>query len=300
MLDRRAHQIRPPEAQPGPIPEHRIASKDRRQGGKRHAPLAQEERVLHLRRAPDPIGQEKGRPQGENCARRFEFDAPQTHVWFAHVIASVEPIALRQGLRKQLRVVLRHLRQIGPILGHVGHTLLIVRFTRKRHADMVTPTGWRTRLCFCVVHHSTVWQIFGPPSRLGSLQVYQPQNPLERETQIKGVEDSLTIYEVLGIGPLRTRLQVAARRGLTRFVGRQSEMEQLQHALVQAKVGHGQIVGVMGEPGLGKSRLFYEFKLISHSGCLVLEAYSVSYGKASPYLPVIELLKSYFQIEPPG
>ena len=66
----------------------------------------------------------------------------------------------------------------------------------------------------------------------------------------------------------------------------------------QAKAGHGQIVGVMGEPGLGKSRLFYEFKLTSQSGCLVLEAYSVSHGKASPYLPVIELLKSYFQIQP--
>src|SRR5207249_4536210 len=52
----------------------------------------------------------------------------------------------------------------------------------------------------------------------------------------------------------------------------------------------------MGEPGLGKSRLFYEFKLTSHSGCLVLEAYSVSYGKASPYLPLIELLKAYFEI----
>src|SRR5207245_4972402 len=56
--------------------------------------------------------------------------------------------------------------------------------------------------------------------------------------------------------------------------------------------------GVMGEPGLGKSRLFYEFRLTSHSGCLVLEAYSVSYGQAAPYLPVIELLKSYFQMQP--
>ena len=60
----------------------------------------------------------------------------------------------------------------------------------------------------------------------------------------------------------------------------------------------GRLSGVMGEPGLGKSRLFYEFKLLSQSGCLVLEAYSVSHGKASPYLPVIELLKSYFQIQP--
>ena len=104
-------------------------------------------------------------------------------------------------------------------------------------------------------------------------------------------------YEVLGAGPLRTRLQVSARRGLTRFVGRQSEMGQLQQALAQAKDGHGQIVGVMGEPGLGKSRLFHEFKLTSQSGCLVLEAYSVSHGKATPYLPVIELLKDYFQIK---
>jgi predicted ATPase/class 3 adenylate cyclase len=115
--------------------------------------------------------------------------------------------------------------------------------------------------------------------------------------EIKGVEAPLNVYEVLGAGPLRTRLQVSARRGLTRFVGRQNEMEQLQRALEQAKAGHGQIVGVMGEPGLGKSRLFYEFKLTSQSGCLMLDAFSVSHGKASPYLPVLELLKTYFQIQ---
>jgi tetratricopeptide (TPR) repeat protein len=118
-------------------------------------------------------------------------------------------------------------------------------------------------------------------------------------TQIKGVEEPLNIYEVLGVGPFHTRLQVSARRGLTRFVGRQSEMEQLRKALEQAKAGHGQIVGTIGEPGLGKSRLFYEFKLLSLSGCLVLDAYSVSHGKATAYLPVIELLKNYFRIESP-
>ena len=123
-------------------------------------------------------------------------------------------------------------------------------------------------------------------------------------TQIKGVEEPLNIYEVLGAGPLRTRLQVtAARRGLTRFVGRQREMEQMQQALAQARAGHGQLVGVMGEPGMGKSRLFHEFvgaydytPLRIH-GCLVLQAYSVSHGKATAYLPVIELLKSYFDIQ---
>src|SRR5262245_42428199 len=116
------------------------------------------------------------------------------------------------------------------------------------------------------------------------------------KTQVKGAEEPLNVYEVVGAGPLRTKLQVAARRGLTRFVGRYTEMDQIRRALEQAKAGHGQIVGVMGEPGMGKSRLFYEFKLTSQVGCLALEAFSASHGKASPYLSVIELLKAYFGI----
>ena len=115
-------------------------------------------------------------------------------------------------------------------------------------------------------------------------------------TPIKGVSEPLHLYEVSGIGPLRTKMQVAARHGLARFVGRQSEMEQVQRALDQTKAGHGQIVGVMGEPGVGKSRLFYEFKLLSQRGCLILETFSVSHGKAYPYLPLIDLLKNYFQL----
>ncbi len=116
--------------------------------------------------------------------------------------------------------------------------------------------------------------------------------------QVKGLDEPVSIYEVLGIGPLRTRLQVATRRGLVRFVGRQSELEQLKKTLEQAKAGHGQIVGVMGEPGVGKSRLFYEFKLLSQKGCLVLETFSVSHGKAYPYLPLIDLLTNYFHLTP--
>jgi class 3 adenylate cyclase/predicted ATPase len=116
--------------------------------------------------------------------------------------------------------------------------------------------------------------------------------------QVKGVTDPLKIYEVSGIGPLRTRLQVAARRGLARFIGRQRELETLQNALAQTCAGHGQIVGVMGEPGVGKSRLFHEFKVLSQAGCFILETFSVSHGKAYPYLPLIDLLKNYFQLTP--
>src|SRR5262249_15786764 len=90
----------------------------------------------------------------------------------------------------------------------------------------------------------------------------------------------------------RTRLEAAARRGLTRFVGRSAELEQLRDTLDQASQGRGQVVSVVGEPGVGKSRLFWEF---THShrlqGWLVLESPSVSYGNATRYLPVIDLLK---------
>ncbi|MBV8356744.1 MAG: AAA family ATPase [Deltaproteobacteria bacterium] len=116
-------------------------------------------------------------------------------------------------------------------------------------------------------------------------------------TKVKGVSEPVNVYEVTGLGPLRTRLQRAARRGLSKFVGRAAEMEAMRHALELAKMGRGQIVAAVGEPGVGKSRLFFEFKARSRSGCLVLETFSVSHGKASAYLPVIELLKNYFEIE---
>ena len=73
-------------------------------------------------------------------------------------------------------------------------------------------------------------------------------------------------------------------------------MEALQHGAEQAEAGHGQIDAVVAEPGVGKSSLFYEFKATSQSGWMVLEAYSVSHGKASSYVPVIELLHNYFRI----
>jgi len=113
---------------------------------------------------------------------------------------------------------------------------------------------------------------------------------------VKGIPEPLPIYEVLGVGPLRTRLQVAARHGLSRFVGRQREIEQMQQAWALTTAGHGQIVAVMGEPGVGKSRLLHEFKLRLGKEALVVETFSVSHGKAYAYLPLIDLLKNYFQL----
>jgi class 3 adenylate cyclase/tetratricopeptide (TPR) repeat protein len=115
---------------------------------------------------------------------------------------------------------------------------------------------------------------------------------------VKGLTTPTEIFELTGASPVRSRLQAAAARGLTTFIGRDAEMDTLFTALGQATAGQGQVFAVVGEPGVGKSRLFWEF---THShrthGCLLLEASSVSYGKATTYLPVIELLKGYFQIE---
>ena len=115
-------------------------------------------------------------------------------------------------------------------------------------------------------------------------------------TRVKGVSEAVNVHEVTGLGPLRTRLQASARRGLSKFVGREAELAQIKQALVSAKSGRGQIVAAVGEAGLGKSRLFYEFQAIGQSGCLVLETLSVSHGKASAYLPLIDLLKNYFDV----
>jgi predicted ATPase len=94
-------------------------------------------------------------------------------------------------------------------------------------------------------------------------------------------------------------LQAAVARGLTRFVGRDTELEQLRQALARAEAGHGQVVAGVGEAGVGKSRLLYEFTRSHHThGWLLLASNSVSYGKATAYLPVLDLLKGYFQIEP--
>jgi predicted ATPase len=115
-------------------------------------------------------------------------------------------------------------------------------------------------------------------------------------TKVKGVSEPVNVYEVTGLGPLRTRLQRAVGRGLTKFVGREREMEAMHHVAELAKQGHGQLVAAMADPGVGKSRLFYEFKATTQSGWMVLEAFSISHGKASPYLPVIDLLRNYFRI----
>ena len=115
---------------------------------------------------------------------------------------------------------------------------------------------------------------------------------------VKGLVEPVEVFELLGASGVRRRLQAAAARGLTRFVGRDQELVVMQQALEQASAGHGQVVALVGEAGVGKSRLVYEC-VHSHrtQGWLVLESASVSYGKATPYFPVLDLLRRYGHVD---
>jgi class 3 adenylate cyclase len=210
--------------------------------------------------------------------------------------------ALYAALRMQeeLRRYAGRLRAQGgvPIEARIGANTgeVVVRsiHTDEEHTEY-TPIGHTTNL-------ASRMQVVAPT---GSIAISEATRKLVEgyfllkalgPTLVKGLAEPVDVYEVTGLGPLRTWLQRAAGRGLTRFVGREAELAQMRRALELAREGHGQVVAAMGEPGVGKSRLFFEFKAAAQSGCLVLEAYSVSHGKASAYLPVIDLLKSYFKI----
>ena len=118
-------------------------------------------------------------------------------------------------------------------------------------------------------------------------------------TAVKGLPGTIDVYELTGVTPTRSRLQAAVARGLTPFVGRKDQLEQISESIELARAGHGQIVALVGGAGIGKSRLVRELLLSPHlEGWSVLEARSVSYGGTTAYLPMVELLQEYFEIDP--
>src|SRR5262249_44655892 len=115
---------------------------------------------------------------------------------------------------------------------------------------------------------------------------------------VKGLPEPLEVFELTGASDIRHRLQASVARGLTRFVGRQQELLALQQALERAGTGHGQVVALVGEPGVGKSRLVYECVPSHHTpGWRILARASVAYWEASPDFPGIDLLRRYSHVE---
>ncbi|MBP0623110.1 adenylate/guanylate cyclase domain-containing protein [Cupriavidus consociatus] len=194
-----------------------------------------------------------------------------------------DKLRLEQGVSLQIRVGI-----------HTGE--VVVRSIRKDdlHTDY-DPVGHTIHIASRMETMAALSSILVSESTHKLAQGYFEFKALGT-AQVKGIPKPLAVYQLLGLGALRTRLQVAAHRGLARFVGREAELEALHRALEVSSSGHGQIVAVRGEAGVGKSRLFHEFKARSPGRCLVLETFSISHGKAFAYLPLIELLRNYFQL----
>ncbi|MBI3329178.1 MAG: AAA family ATPase, partial [Nitrospinae bacterium] len=195
-----------------------------------------------------------------------------------------EELRRRQGLDVQIR--------IGLNSGEV----VVRSIASDLHMDY-SAVGQTTHLAARTERLARPGTILVTADTLRLAEGYLEVNPLG-PVPVQGLTEPLEIFELMRAGPVRSRLQAAAARGLTRFVGRETELGQLRQALELAGTGHGQIVVLVGEPGVGKSRLFYEFTHWHRArGWLLLESGAVSYGKSTPYLPVIDLLKAYFQLE---
>jgi len=119
------------------------------------------------------------------------------------------------------------------------------------------------------------------------------------ERKVKGKSKPFLIYRVLGSGKSRSRFEARAEKGVTQLVGREREIDILWDAFERVKKGNGQAISIVSEAGMGKSRLLYEFrKLLANEDITFLEGCCVSYGQNIPYLPIIDVLKDSFRIEP--
>src|SRR6202158_5928458 len=117
------------------------------------------------------------------------------------------------------------------------------------------------------------------------------------EMEIKGVQGAMHVYELQGLGLMRTRLDVSRSRGFSRFVGRGDEMHVLESALARAREGNAQVIGIVGDAGLGKSRLCFEFlERCRARGLMTYETTGVAHGKAIPFLPVLRLFRAFYGV----
>src|SRR6266700_4370884 len=202
-----------------------------------------------------------------------------------HAVArDAEEVRRQQGLDVLMRVGL-HSGEV--VVRAIGNDL---------HMDY-TAVGQTTHLA------ARIEQLARPGTSLITTDTLRLVEGLVRVTAlgpipVKGLLEPVEVYELVGASTLRGRFQAGMVRGLTRFVGRDQELATVQHALAQAGAGRGQVMALVGEAGVGKSRLVYEV-IHAHQtqGWRVLESASVSYGKATPYFPVIELLKRYVHVE---
>jgi class 3 adenylate cyclase len=224
------------------------------------------------------------------------FGAPIAHE--DHAVRACYAALHMQGLVAAYGAEVRRAQGV-PILIRVGLNSgeVVVRSISSDLRVDYSAVGQTTHLAARMEQLATPGATLLSPDTLQLVEGYVRVNPLG-PMAIQGLAEPMEVYELAGATATRSRLRTAVARGLTRFVGRAAEMDTLHRALEQSGAGHGQMVAIVGEPGVGKSRVVYELVHSHRShGWLVLESSSVSYGRATPYLPVTDLLRGYFQIE---
>jgi class 3 adenylate cyclase/tetratricopeptide (TPR) repeat protein len=224
------------------------------------------------------------------------FGAPIAHEDHA-LRACYAALAMQTAMRAYTEEVRRaHGLEIRMRVGINSGEVVVRAIGNDLHMDY-SAVGETTHLAARMEQLATPGSIRLTPATLRLVEGLVQVNVLG-SVPVKGLVEPVEVFELLGASGVRRRLQAAAARGLTRFVGRDQELVVMQQALEQASAGHGQVVALVGEPGVGKSRLFYEF---THShrtqGWRVLESAAVSYGKATPYFPVIDLLRRYGHVD---
>ncbi|KPK24898.1 MAG: hypothetical protein AMK69_15510 [Nitrospira bacterium SG8_3] len=116
--------------------------------------------------------------------------------------------------------------------------------------------------------------------------------------KVKGKKEPISLYRVIAPSTRRTRFDVSAERGLTPFVGRDRDLELLRDGFERARAGKGQAFSIISEAGVGKSRLLYEFrKAVTDEDVIFLEGKCLSYSRGVAYHPIIDILKSNFDIQ---
>jgi class 3 adenylate cyclase/tetratricopeptide (TPR) repeat protein len=185
-------------------------------------------------------------------------------------------LAVRIGMNTGLVVVGR----IGDNL-RMDYTAIGDTTNLAARMQQMAPTGaiWVTEATYRAAGEAFAWQALGPVA-------------------VKGKADDLPVYALLGQHQVRSRFEVVAQRGLTQFVGRYPELQRLLAALMQAERVEGQVVSVVGEAGIGKSRLLHEFKQhLEHENVIYVEGSCFAYGNSISYLPFIEIVKGFFGLE---
>ena len=210
--------------------------------------------------------------------------------------------ALYAALRMQedLKRYSARLREAGnlPLEARVGVNTgeVVVRSiaTGRGHTEY-TPIGHTTNLASRMQALAPTGSIAISEQTRKFVEGYFELKPLG-PTRVKGVSEPVNVYEVMGVDCSARACNAQPDEDSQSSSAAQREIDAMKAAAERAKAGRGQIVAAMAEAGVGKSRLLFEFKAVSQSGWMVLEAFSVSHGKSSAFLPVIDLLHGYFKI----